>query len=244
MKAILLVAGYATRLYPLTKDFPKALLSVGGMPLLDHILRQLDKIPEIDEIHVVSNDKFYEHFARWAENHHDPRLHVHNDGTREDEGKRGAIGDIAFVMQRAELDDDCLIVAGDNLLMIDYDQMYQDYLAHNRSPLVLAQKMDDREALKRFAVAVLDADHRVLSLVEKPADPPANNGVFALYFYPAHVMRMISDYLAQGNSPDAPGNFPVWLVPRMPVYAYVTDKPCYDIGTHESLDYVRALYGE
>ena len=244
MKAILLAAGYATRLYPLTRDYPKALLSVGGMPLLDHILNQLNKIPQIDAIYVVSNDRFYPHFSAWAESHGDPRLHVLNDGTCDDGTKRGAIGDIAFVMDRTGLDDDCLIVAGDNLLMIDYADFYADYVSHDRSPLLLAQRMDDMDTLRRFAVAVLDGEHRVLQLIEKPSEPPSDNGVFALYLYPARVMRMIRDYLAQGNSPDAPGNFPVWLVPRMPVYAHVTDKPCFDIGTHESLAHVHSLYGQ
>lgn len=244
MKAILLVAGYATRLYPLTENFPKALLTVGGMPILDHILHQLSKIKEVDEIHVVSNEKFYPHFVQWAAEKNNPMLHVHNDGTHDDATKRGAIGDIAYVLDQASIDDDCLIVAGDNLLMIDYMDFYNAYLAHNRSTLLLAQKMDDIDLLRRVAVAVLDQEGRVTSLIEKPQTPPSDNGVFALYLYPASTMRMIKDYLAQGNSPDAPGNLPVWLVPRTPVYAYVTDKPCYDIGTHESLAYVRSLYGD
>lgn len=244
MKAILLAAGYATRLYPLTENFPKALLSVGGMPLLDHILNQLNRLDEVDEIHLVSNDKFYPQFLDWAKAHNDPRLHIHNDGTRGDGAKLGAIGDIAFVLEQAGIDDDCLIVASDNLLMIDYRDYYNAYLAHGRQPLLLAQKIHDLDVLRRFAVAVLEPDGRVTSLVEKPKDPPADNGVFALYLYPAAVMRRIREYLDQGNSPDAPGNFPVWLVDRVPVYAYVTDKPCYDIGTHESLRLVRSLYGD
>ena len=243
MKAILLAAGYATRLYPLTKDFPKALLSVGGMPLLDHILMQLNKIPEIDQIHVVSNDKFFPHFQAWAEAKNDPRLHVHNDGTRDDGTKLGAIGDIAYVMQAANLQDDCLIVAGDNLLSIDYGEFYEAYLSHGRKPLLLVQRMQDVHTLKRFGVAVLDEDNRIIDLTEKPEVPQSDCGVFALYLYPKEVMDSIGTYLAQGNSPDAPGNFPVWLVPRMPVYAYVTDRPCYDIGTHESLAHVRSIYG-
>ena len=243
MKAIVLAAGYATRLYPLTKDFPKALLSVGGMPLLDHILMQLDNIPEIDQIHVVSNDRFFPHFRSWAEAKNDPRLHVHNDGTRDDGTKLGAVGDIAYVMQAAQLQDDCLVVAGDNLLSIDYGEFYEAYLSHGRRPLLLAQRMQDIQTLKRFGVAVLDEDNRIIELVEKPEIPQSDCGVFALYLYPAEVMATIVTYLAQGNSPDAPGNFPVWLVPRMPVYAYVTDRPCYDIGTHESLAHVRSLYG-
>jgi len=244
MKAILLVAGYATRLYPLTKDYPKALLRVGGQPLLDHILTQLDRIDAVDEIHVVSNDRFYPIFCQWAVAKHDDRLHVHNDGTRDDKTKRGAIGDIAFVLEQANLDDDCLIVAGDNLLMIDYKAFYDLYLKKGRAPLLLAQKMNDLDTLRRFAVATLDIDGRITRLIEKPQVPQSDYGMFALYLYPADVMRMIPQYLSEGNSPDAPGNFPVWLIDRMPVYAYVTDKPCYDIGTHESLQYVRSIYGE
>ena len=243
MKAILLVAGYATRLYPLTKDRPKALLSVGGMPLLDHILRGVNAIGEVDEIHVVSNDKFYPQFRAWADAHGDARLRVHNDGTREDGARLGAIGDIAFALRQGNIDDDCLIVAGDNLLMIDYADFFRAYAARGRRPLLLAQKMDDVATLRRFAVAELDGEGRVLCLVEKPAQPPSQNGVFALYLYPAASVRRIAEYLAQGNSPDAPGNFAVWLSAREPVYAYVTEQPCYDIGTHESLALVRSIYG-
>jgi len=104
--------------------------------------------------------------------------------------------------------------------------------------------MNDLDTLRRFAVATLDIDGRITRLIEKPQVPQSDYGMFALYLYPADVMRMIPQYLSEGNSPDAPGNFPVWLIDRMPVYAYVTDKPCYDIGTHESLQYVRSIYGE
>lgn len=244
MKAIILVAGYATRLYPLTKDTPKALLSVGGKPMLDHILAQLKNIPEIDEIHVVSNDKFYPQFYQWAQKKSDPCLYIHNDGTRDDAAKRGAIGDIAYVLEKTQIDDDCLIVAGDNLLMIEYADFCCRYHAIGCQPLLLTQKMEDQDTLRRFAVAILDEQNRITHLVEKPEDPPSAYGAFALYLYPASVMRLIRTYLDQGNSPDAPGNFPVWLVDRMPIYAYVTDAPCYDIGTHESLRYIRSLYGE
>ena len=212
MKAILLVAGYATRLYPLTKDRPKALLSVGGMPLLDHILRGVNAIGEVDEIHVVSNDKFYPQFRAWADAHGDARLRVHNDGTREDGARLGAIGDIAFALRQGNIDDDCLFVAGDSVVRVDYADCCRAYAARGRR-------------------------------AEQPAQPPPQNRVWAHYLYPAASVRRIAEYLAQGNSPDAPGNFAVWLSAREPVYAYVTEQPCYDIGTHESLALVRSIYG-
>ncbi len=242
MKAILLVAGYATRLYPLTKDRPKALLPVGGVPLLDRILRGVTQIPAVDEIHVVSNDKFYPQFRDWAAGHKDLPLVVHNDGTTKEGARLGAIGDIAFALKAGGIDDDCLVMAGDNLLLIDFADLYRAYLARGKKPLLLAQRMDDVETLRRFAVAVLDEDGRVRRLIEKPKDPPSANGVFALYLYPAPVMRRVAEYLSQGNNPDAPGNFAVWLSEREPVYAYVTDAPCYDIGTHESLRQVQSIF--
>ena len=149
---------------------------MGGMPLLDHILRGVNAIGEVDEIHVVSNDKFYPQFRAWADAHGDARLRVHNDGTREDGARLGAIGDIAFALRQGNIDDDCLIVAGDNLLMIDYADFFRAYAARGRRPLLLAQKMDDVATLRRFAVAELDAQGRVLRLVESPRSPRARTG--------------------------------------------------------------------
>lgn len=244
MQAIILAAGYATRLFPLTKDFPKALLSVGGRPMMDYLVDEISQIDEIERIHVVSNHRFAHHFEDWAENHKVKNIQVHDDGTTDDATKLGAIGDIDFVVRQAGIDDDLLVVAGDNLLMIDFKAFYRHYVELGRKTLLLTQRISDLDTLRRFGVANVDEKGRVLSFEEKPQQPKSDLGVFALYLYPKQAVREISKYLSEGNSPDAPGNFPAWLASRQPVYAHVTDKPCYDIGTHESLELVRGIYGQ
>jgi len=245
MQAIVLAAGYATRLFPLTKDFPKALLSVGGKPMLDHLVEALDKIEDISLIHVISNSRFYSHFKTWADQHHVKKLRVYDDGTSDDATKLGAIGDMDFVRRAAGIDEDCLVVAGDNLLSIDM-QAFCDTFKEKKATLLLCQKQTDLAILRRFAVASTDETGRITSLEEKPAEPKGDLGVLALYLYPKEVLEKIPQYLAEGNSPDAPGHFPEWLLKKgeVPVYSFVTDAPCYDIGTHESLRLVREIYGE
>lgn len=246
MQAIVLAAGYATRLYPLTKDFPKALLSVGGKPMLDHLVEELDLLDELTDIHVISNHRFYPHFVQWAQTHKVRKLRIHDDGTSDDDNKLGAIGDIDFVMKTANIHEDCLIVAGDNFLRIDLNAFVQAYHAHPDAALLLSQRIKDMEVLRRFGVAQAATDGRVLSLEEKPAQPKSDLGVFALYAYPKEVMALIPQYLQEGNSPDAPGHFPAWLLKEdhAKVYTFITEMPCYDIGTHASLKLVRSLYGE
>jgi glucose-1-phosphate thymidylyltransferase len=244
MQAIVLAAGYATRLFPLTKDFPKALLSVGGKPMLDHLVEALGAIEGISAIHVVSNHRFAGHFKNWAEKHPVRGIVVHDDGTSDDATKLGAIGDIDFVMKSAGIDDDLLIVAGDNLLDVDMGAFVRRFYEIGRKTLILAQKIDDVETLRRFGVAETDESGRVIGFEEKPKEPKSQLGVFALYLYPKEALRLLPEYFAGGNSPDAPGNLPAWLQKRAEVYAFVTDRPCYDIGTHESLRAVREIYGE
>ena len=245
MQAIILAAGYATRLFPLTKDFPKALLSVGGKPMLDHLVEALDRIEDVKAIHVVSNSRFYPHFERWASKHCVRKLQVWDDGTSEDGTKLGAIGDMDFVRRNAGIAEDCLVVAGDNLLMIDYGDFCREF-ARRRAPLLLCQRQESLEILRRFAVAKVDGDNRLLELVEKPEEPQSDLAVFALYLYPVKTLALLPEYLSTGNSPDSPGHFPEWLLreKRGELYAYITDAPCYDIGTHESLRMVRELYGQ
>ncbi len=245
MQAIVLAAGYATRLYPLTKDFPKALLRIGGKPMMDHLVDELDKLPQICGIHVVTNSRFYAAFADWAASKRTrAALHVYDDGTADDDTKRGAIGDMEFVRQEADIREDCLVVAGDNLLKIDFAAFLEQFARHGET-LLLCQKQTSLKTLRSFAVATTDAQGRILQLEEKPQEPKSDLGVFALYLYPAATFARIPEYLRAGNSPDSPGHLPEWLLKQgEPLRAFVTEEPCFDIGTHESLRHVRALYGE
>lgn len=233
MKAIILAAGYATRLYPLTKDKAKPLLPVKGKPIIGYIADQIDTIGEIDEIFVVTNHKFHKQFEEWAAEYApniSKKITVLDDGTLNEDIRLGAIGDINFTIEQANIDDDLCIIAGDNL----FTYKLSDFVAYHKNvqaDCVIAKRIVDREMLKAFAVAEIDADSRLVSLVEKPEEPQSDIGVFASYLYTKDTVKLIREYLNEGNKPDAPGYFVEWLYRRKPVYVHIMNGECYDIGT-------------
>ena len=221
MKALILAAGYATRLRPLTDTIPKQLLPVGGRPMVDWIL---DRIVETsaDEVHLVTNGRFAPDFERWAE---DKDVHVHNDGTTSNDDRLGAIGDIHFV----GLDDDLLAVAGDNLF--DYSLAeYEAYWRAKGGSCLAVHDVGDRELAKKYGVVDVDADNRITNFVEKPENPPTTLCATATYLYRREDAALVPTYLEQGNPPDQPGNYVAWLHKRSPVYAYRFAGEWYDIG--------------
>lgn len=237
MKAIILAAGYATRLYPLTKDKPKALLPVNGKPIIDYIVEQLMEVDAVDEVIVVSNHKFAASFHQWAvERAFLPKpMTVLDDGTTTEENRRGAIGDIQFAITTREIDDELLVIAGDNLFTFRLADYHSFYKAAG-CDCVVAKELDDIKLLRQFAVAKLDEKGKILELVEKPENPRSNVAVYATYMYTRDTARLIGEYLAQGNKPDAPGYFVQWLYKRKDVYAYRIDGECIDIGTLKSYE--------
>ena len=221
MKALILAAGYATRLRPLTDAIPKQLLPVGGRPMVDWIL---DRIAETsaDEIHLVTNARFAPDFERWAA---DKDVHVHNDGTTSNEDRLGAIGDIDFV----GLDDDLLAIAGDNLF--DYSLAeYESYWRAKDGSCVAVYDVGDRELARKYGIGDVDEHDRITNFVEKPADPPSTLCATATYLYRRDHAALVRTYLGEGNPPDQPGNLVAWLHKRAPVYAYRFPGEWYDIG--------------
>lgn len=244
MKALILAAGYAHRLYPLTENFPKALLDVAGRPILDRILDEVDRVEQIDEIVVISNHRFIHHFEAWAKTRVEPGqkpVILVDDGTETEDTRLGAIGDLQFTIDRLKIDEDVLVVAGDNLFTYDLPSIVRDYEAHGLDT-ILGQELEVEEDPTRFAIAVMDDDGRLLDLEEKPAEPKSNIGIYASYFYRQDTLPLIATYLAEGNNPDSPGNFPVWLYKRKPVRVHLFEGECYDIGTHESYARVQEIY--
>jgi glucose-1-phosphate thymidylyltransferase len=226
VKALILAAGYATRLRPLTDSVPKQLLPVGGRPMVDWILDGIRKT-SADEVHLVTNARFAADFERWAA---DKQVQVHDDGTTSNEDRLGAIGDIRFV----GLDDDLLVIAGDNLFdysLADYEKYWH---AHDGS-CIAVYDVGDPELAKKYGIVEIDEHERVTGFVEKPADPPTTLCATATYFYPRAHARLVETYLADGNPPDQPGNFIAWLHKREPVYAYRFDGDWYDIGDRDQL---------
>lgn len=244
MKCILPCAGYATRLFPLTENFPKALLPIEeGKPILDYILNEVNTIDQIDEIYLISNARYYDLFVEWVNQHQDNKkpIHILNDNTRNLEDRLGAIGDIAFCINQEKIDDDIIIIAGDNLF--DYPlKGVIDFYNQKNAPVVCGTRMDDIERTKQMAVAKLDEQDKLTYLVEKPNQPESNIVIYATYVYPKSVVPYINQYLKEGNKPDAPGYLLEYLYKIMPVYVYKFEGTCYDIGTHEALKEVRELY--
>jgi glucose-1-phosphate thymidylyltransferase len=226
MKALILAAGYATRLRPLTDSIAKPLLPVGGRPMVDWIL---DRIAETsaDEVHLVTNGRFAADFERWAA---DRDVHVHDDGTTSNRDRLGAIGDIDFV----GLDDDLLVIASDNLF--DYSLAdYESYWRHKGGSCIAVYDVGDLELAKKYGVVDVDADDRVTNFVEKPEHPPTTLCATATYMYTREHAALIPTYLREGNPPDQPGNLIAWLHTRAPVYAYRFPGEWYDIGDQAQL---------
>ena len=242
MKCILLCAGYATRLFPLTKNYPKALLSIGDRPLLDYILDEVNTIDEVDKIFVVTNDRYYKHFLSWKNDKESSKeIKIINDGTTSNDDRLGAIGDIMYVINKENIDDDLLIIAGDNLFtykLLDVINYYHE----KKKSIVCAKVMDDIERLKSFAVARVDDNGKILDLVEKPENPESNLAVYATYVYPKEILSYFEKYKTDGNNMDSPGHFPQYLYKLEDIYAYPFNGDCFDVGTHETLKQVNELY--
>jgi glucose-1-phosphate thymidylyltransferase len=237
MKAILLAAGYATRLYPLTEDRPKTLLSVGGRPILDWIADKIDAVDEVDELHLVTNAKFADILGRWADGR-EGRLApvVHDDGTTSNVDRLGAIGDIRFVLEQAGIeDDDLLVIAGDNLFEFELADQVAFWGAHGVASVLALYDCGSIELASQYGVVRVDDDSRVVEFLEKPAVAPSSLVATASYLYHRQHVPMIARYLAEGNPPDAPGNLVAWLSRLEPVYGYRFDGAWFDIGDREQL---------
>jgi glucose-1-phosphate thymidylyltransferase len=234
VKAVVLAAGYATRLYPLTLDRPKALLPVGGKPMLEHLLERLAGAAELDEIHVVTNSKFAAAFRDWAEVYGAGAVRILDDGTSDEETKLGAIGDLDLVIRTAALDDDLLVLAGDNLFSESLAP-FAEFGRAKAAPALGVYDVGDLEAIRRYNAIELDGEDRVTFFEEKPERPTSTLTGIALYFYPRSSLPLVGEYLAEGNNPDQPGHLVQWLYPRTDVYAWRVPGRWYDVGSEETL---------
>lgn len=232
MKAIVLVAGFATRLYPLTKDTPKGLLKLGDKSLLDYLFEKVEKVKEIDEAILISNDIFYKQFLDWKDAYKGRvKIKVLNDYSTCNDNRLGAIGDMQYVIDKCKIDDEIMVLVSDNYFDFELKDFYEFYKQKD-ADCILGTEFDDIEKIRnRYGVAVLDKDGRVLDMVEKPSEPPSKFVAYASYIYKKETVKMIKQYLDEGNNKDAPGNFVSWLHKRKPVYAWRFDGECYDIGT-------------
>lgn len=219
MKALILAAGYATRLRPLTDDFPKGLLPVGGRPIVDWIVDNVRRAG-IDDIRLVTNARFAPLFEEWSAG-----VTIVDDGTSTNETRLGAIGDIRF----SALDDDALIVAGDNLFDYELADLVAFWRARDGSA-VAVHDVGTKELAKRYGVIAVDGNDRIVDFSEKPEQPASTLVATATYLYTRAHLRLVDTYLAEGNPPDQPGHLVAWLHSREPVYAYRFAGGWYDVG--------------
>ncbi len=235
MKCIILAAGYGTRLYPITKNTPKPLLKIDGKTILKHILEKIEKVEIIDDIYLVTNDEFYQDFNQLGED-----IKVLNDGSTSNKNRLGAIADLQFVIKKEKINDDLLILAGDNL----FDFELTDFVNFRDADCITAHEIKDKKRLKRTGVIEIDENNKVISFEEKPDNPKSNLAVPPLYKYKKETIPLIEKYLEEGNNPDAPGNLIPWLIERRDVYAYKFEGARYDIGTVESYRKVQKIYSK
>ena len=240
MKALVLAAGYATRLYPLTLDKPKALLEVGGKPMLDRVLERLQAMG-VDETIVVTNAKFTPHFEEWARDK--AAVTIVNDGTTSNDDRLGAIGDIGFVVEELQLDDDLVVVAGDNLFGEDISG-FAGYGRDVAAPVIAVHDVGNLALMHEYNQIEIDDEGRIVFFEEKPANPRTTLSGVALYYYPRHTLPLIREYLAEGNNPDQPGRLVQWLYPRTAVYTWRLPGEWYDIGSAETLQEADRIFSQ
>ena len=277
MKCIIIAAGYATRLYPLTENFPKPLLKVGKKAILDWLVDDLAETAEtvetaeasaaaqakgpadelagsadeaaglatgaaplIEEFVVVTNHRFYPHFLKWAESK-PQKITVLDDHTETNETRLGAVRDIWYAVEQLHIDEDCAVMAGDNVLDFSL-QGFLRYAKESGTSCIMCHEENSLEALRKTGVITFDENHLITSYEEKPQEPKGNHAVPPFYYYRAEDLKRIPEALEHGCNFDAPGNFAVWLSAHSPMHAYVMPGKRYDIGDLQSYEHVQEIF--
>ena len=240
MKCIVLAAGYATRLYPLTENFPKPLLEVGGKTILDWLLDDIASSGAVDGYAVVSNHKYAAHFREWAKKKDLPIV-VIDDGTSSNETRLGAVKDIQFAIDRTGWDDDLLVIAGDNVLDFSLGR-FIDYARARGISCVMRYFEPDEARLRKAGVAQVDAEDRILSMEEKPAQPKSHWCTPPFYYYTRADAGLVQAGIEAGCGTDAPGSFIAWLCGQTAVHSMEMPGRRYDIGDLASYRQVQETY--
>ncbi len=242
MKAIITCAGYASRLWPLTKDTPKPLLDVKDRPIVEHIIDKVLELPSVDAVYIITNDKFYPHFVAWLKGKHfRTPVMVLNDGTTNNDNRLGQVGDIQFVIKHEKINDDIVIVAGDNLFNFSLLDAYSTFRQTGNviNPLWESKSY---KAAKESGSVVLNDDFSFAEFMEKAPSPKSTLLSLGIYFFPADKLSLIAKYIDEGNNADKMGYFMTWLMEHERVYGHVYFDKWFDIGWIESLEEARQKF--
>jgi len=240
MKCLILAAGYATRLYPLTENFPKPLLTVGEKTILDWLVDDIDTLGLVDEYVVISNHKYARHFEKWA-SEKAQKITVADDGTLSNETRLGAVKDIQFAIDSLGIDDEMLVIAGDNVLDFSLTKFIR-YAKEKGTSCIMRYYEGTKARLQKCGVVKIDGEDRILSMEEKPAEPKSNWCCPPFYFYTKADAKLVAEGIACGCGTDAPGSFIAWLCTRAPVHAMEMPGSRYDICNLLSYEQVQRDY--
>jgi glucose-1-phosphate thymidylyltransferase len=245
VKVIILAAGYAVRLQPLTLNTPKPLLVVGGKTLLDRIIAKLDTVSGWDAAYVITNAKFFPNFTAWQKSSaYKGRVEVINDGSTTNDNRLGAIKDMALVIGSRSIGEDLLVIAGDNLFDFDMTKFVDFARARPDGVSVALYDVGDTDLAKSYGIVKLDSENRVVDFEEKPREPKSTLASTGVYYFPKNKLPFISEYVKMQNKLDAPGYYIGWLSSRDRVYGFKFLEDWYDIGTIESYKKADRLYTE
>lgn len=246
MHAVVLAGGFAKRLWPLTKERPKPLLPVAGRPIIEHILEKLAGIPEIEKVFISVNKKFEAAFTEWVRGaDFGKSLEIVTEPTMHEDEKLGAVGALGFLLREKGINDDLVVIAGDNMFDFDMRQFLSGY--DQGCPVVALYDMEEKEKIRsRYGVVVLNERNTIKQFQEKPADPASTLVSTGCYFFPRKAVELIHEYLDSKNSADAPGFFIAWLAKQMAVQGFVFngDSRWFDIGSIESYKEANRFYTE
>jgi glucose-1-phosphate thymidylyltransferase len=243
IKALVLCAGYATRLYPLTLNQPKPLLEIAGKPMINYIIEKLELVEEINEIFIVTNNKFFNHFNEWNQTHNfKKQITIINDKTLSNEDRKGAIGDIHFVIKQQNIQEDLIVIGGDNLFEYDLREVVE-FFKKKRATVTSLYDVKTIERAKLYGVVELDEKDKILDLVEKPEMPKSTLISTCVYIYPKKTLKRFDQYIEEGHPPDKTGSFLEWLHKIEPVYGYKFKGEWFDIGSRLELDMVKDFFG-
>jgi glucose-1-phosphate thymidylyltransferase len=244
MKVLILAAGYATRLYPLTLTQPKPLLPVAGKPMIEYVIDNIAPIG-VDCVYVVTNAKFADHFQKWANGYNKSKLNfkIINDGSTDDSNKLGAIGDINMVLEKENVNDDLIVVAGDNLFSETVED-FGKFAREKKAPVLAVYDVGSLEQIKKYNSISIDGSGKITYFEEKPKVPTSTLTGIALYYYPKETLPLIKQYVKEGNNPDQPGRLVQWLYTRTPVYTWTVPGIWYDIGSKETLEEANRIFSK